>query len=49
MLSVINHKPTQQRAIMIFILLDEKYFSEQEKHKLIFVLNGSVAESFIVF
>lgn len=42
-------KPTQQRAIMIYILLDEKYLSEQEKNKIIHVLKGTFAESFIQF
>lgn len=41
--------PTQHRAILIYILLEEKYLSLPEKQKIIEVLKGSFAAAFIHF
>lgn len=49
LLDKFDSHPTQQRATMIFILLDEEFLSKERRNKIYETLKGSVAESFIQF
>lgn len=49
LLDKFDDHPTQQRAIMIYILLDEQYLSAQEQNKITNLLKGTFAESYIHF